>query len=404
MRNLAIFLFTILVLSADLKVIISPYIHWVCWLLLIFPFIMLDMLFKGLVKNQIIYIIFSIFLLGCLFNLIFISDIETLVQITKFTLIFLTLYYFAFYNKNIWDPFFKAINFSVYINSFLLFLGLFGIPVAKLMTSDGRWGTFLAFPGSLVKIGILGFYLNIFVFLLIKEKRKHALILLGLSLFIIQMDGSRTGMLILLLTLFIIPILYFLINYQNFVKSIVVLFSLFISITLCILILFPYLSNTRLGENIINLINSDSIAEGFNNIDPARYMMIQTAIEKINKNPFFGTGALTTVGIYEDGSSMVVHNTYLQIWGDYGFISFISYIFIILGWILFLPKIFYKLQTYNDNFFNVKVCSSILILNYYILNGLFHPYSTELSEWILFIVPFSLIYELYKQSVTICKK
>lgn len=396
MKNLAIFLFTFLVISADLKLTIHPHIHWVIWLLLIFPFIVKDILFKGIVKSPLFFFSIFTFLSGVLSSLIVVNSLETLIQATKFTLIFLTLYYFLYYNKKNWDPFYKAINFSVYINSFLLILGIIGIPVAQLLTGDGRWGTILAYPGSLVKIGILGLYVNVFSLILIKDKYRKTIMLVILSLFIIFMDGSRTGMLIIALTILLIPLLYFLLNYHNKIKAVIIPFILVTFMGLWLPIIIPYFLNTRVGQSINNLFSSNSIIQGLSNIDPARYMMFDTAIKKILDSPLIGTGAFSTRGIYEDGSSMVVHNTYLQIWGDYGLVGLVSYLLIILVWIFLLPKVLIKLQVSNDNLFKVRVCSSILVLVYFAFNGFFHPYSTELSEWILFIFPISIYFEFYK--------
>lgn len=126
--------------------------------------------------------------------------------------------------------------------------------------------------------------------------------------------------------------------------------------------------------------------------------MFKSAIEKIYSNPYFGTGAFTTVGVYEDGSSMVVHNTYLQLWGDFGLLGILGMALMLLGWLALIPKIMKQIQINKDMTENVLVCSSILMLTYFIGNGLFHPYSTELAEWIIFIIPLAYCYNFYKRS------
>ncbi|MGR6904128.1 O-antigen ligase family protein [Lysinibacillus sp. BSL11] len=398
MKKLAIVIFIFLALSADLKITLFPYIHWITWLLFIFPFMIRGFLKEKLIISPMFGIAFLLVMLGVFGSFFQGAGIENFIQSIKLFLILITIYYFIYYSKLGWNEINIALNSAIVVNVILLVLGLLGAQsFASLMTSDGRWGTVLAFPGSLVKIGTYGFYFNVMALLLLpkKQKLKHCLFIL-LSLFVIYMDGSRTGMLLIALTSVFIVVFYVLFNYRNKLKAIIFPLIVFFILTVGIVIAIPSILKSRIGVSFLNLLNSPTISSGLELVDSARFMMFKTAIQKIYDNPFIGTGAFTTVGYYEDGSSMVVHNTYLQLWGDFGILGLLGMCFIYLGWVAFLPKIMMKIQINKNEKENILVSSSVLMLLYFIGNGLFHPYSTELSEWITFMLPLTYCYYYYR--------
>ncbi|MFJ7371329.1 O-antigen ligase family protein [Lysinibacillus sp. NPDC098008] len=401
MKTLFIMVFMVLVLGADLKVTIFPYIHWGIWCILIFPMIIKGIFKKGLVLSPMLSLASLLIIIGMISSFFWGINTDNAIQIVKLCLILLTLYYFLYYSEIGWKEIDISINVILILNFIFLILGILGFTgMASLMTADGRWGTFFAYPGSLVKIGAWGFYFNILSLLLLEKKiqKINRLILLIMSLFIIYMDGSRTGMLIIFATLFIILLIYFLINYRNKFKAFIVpiyVISIFLS---GIIILLPDLLKSRVVKSIFNLFNSTSISKGLELVDSARFMMLKSAINKIYDSPIIGTGAFTTIGVYEDGSSMVVHNTYLQFWGDFGIFGILGLLLLYFGWLALLPKVFYKLQKNNNMQENILVSSSILMLLYFVINGLFHPYSTELSEWIIFIISLTYFYNYYREN------
>ena len=399
MKKIMIILFIVLALAADLKVTIFPYIHWIAWLILILPLIINGIFKRGIKVSPMLGIVFLLIFIGMISSFFINTNLENGVQILKVFLIAVTIYYFIYYSDIGWKEANIAINIILIINVILLLLGILGLSVfSSLMTSDGRWGTFMAYPGSLVKIGAIGFYFNFMAFMVRKEKKNkiiHFILLLS-SLFVVYMDGSRTGMLVLLLTFIVAYLFYFLINYRNKLKVIIIpIIAIVISIPI-ILINLPYLLKSRIATSVINLISSNNISSGLELVDSSRFMMIKSAINKIYSSPFIGSGAFTTVGVYEDGTSMVVHNTYLQFWGDFGLFGIIGLLFLYFAWICFLPKMAYFIQLNKYIKGNILVTFSVLMLFYYILNGFFHPYSTELSEWITFIIPLTYCYNFYR--------
>lgn len=400
MEKLIVSLFIILALAADLKVTVFPYIHWILWLLLIFPLIIKGFLKKSVVVSPMFSIASILILIGMISSFFRGADFNNLIQIVKIILILLTIYYFIYYSNIGWEEINISVNIILILNFLALILGIMGIgSIASLMTSDGRWGTFMAYPGSLVKIGTLGLYLNFLSFMLLKNINIKiiSLILSFISLFVIYMDGSRTGMLVIVLTIFIIYLLFFLMNHQNKIKVTILTVVGLMALLVVILFNIPMLLQSRIGMSILNLLNTDSLSNGLALVDSARFMMLETAIDKIIRNPFIGGGAFTTVGIYEDGTSMVVHNTYLQFWGDFGLVGIIGLLFLYFSWLILIPEILYKIQVNRNSKENVLVAFSILVLCYFNLNGLFHPYSSEFSEWIIFMIPLTICYNFYKK-------
>ncbi|MBD8037769.1 O-antigen ligase family protein [Solibacillus sp. A46] len=400
-KNFSISLFILLVIFADLKVTISPYIHWIAWLVLIFPLFMFSIYKKGIVKSPLLWLGLFIFFLGVVSSLFTGLNIETVIQCVKLLLIFSTLYFFLYYSNFKWESVVKIINLSVLINVIFLIIGTIGGTVlATLMTADGRWGTILAYPGSLVKIGVLGFYINVMSVLLLHKKDKiFPMLMLILSMYIIFMDGSRTGMLTVLLTLPIIIFFYAILNYKNKIKFVMLPTIFIIALSASVIFAIPILKESRIGNNIMNILQSSSVDEALKKIDPARYSMYLEAMNKILENPFIGSGAFTTVGNIEDSAGMVVHNTYLQVWGDFGLFGLAGIFLVYFGWFALVPRILNKLQKNINLKENVVVCCSILILTYFILNGLFHPYSTEMSEWILYIIPLTICYSFFAKEI-----
>ena len=394
MKKIAILLFIFLCLAADLKVTVSPYIHWLSWLILILPFMIGDFIKKGFVISPLLHISFFTFILGCITSLLLAPNLETISQILKLLVIFATLYYFLFYNIFKWGSIIQVFNLAIFINAFFLVIGMLHIiPTANLLTSDGRWGTILAYPGSLVKIGTIGIYINLLSMLLNDKMGKlFSLFMLILSLFIVVMDGSRTGMLVLILTMAIIPFQYFLVNIKNKTRALLIPIFVSFSFFMILIMLAPFITTSRIGISFIKLFNAPSFSGALESIDSTRYEMILAAIDKIFSNPFIGHGAFSTIG--KDG--MVVHNTYLQVWGDFGIFGIMALLSLYFGWIFMVPKISRNLQIIGLGFVGAMVCSSILMLFYFVMNGMFHPYSTEFSEWIIFIIPLTICYQFYK--------
>ncbi|GCD81087.1 hypothetical protein PTHTG4_01490 [Parageobacillus thermoglucosidasius] len=395
--KIVFFLWGIIIISADLKVTIYPYIHWIAFFIMIFPIIVCKLLTKKIVLNIPYYCIACFFLITIICNGWVSSNPETMIQYVKLFFIFLTTLFFLGeyrYSLYVWQGF----VFAVILNFVLLFLGVyFNFNTAYLLTSDGRWGTLLNYPGSLVKVGLVSLLFFSFTAILLKGWNKIiAITFIIMSIFIITYDGSRTGLLLCGVLFLILSIsLLFEKKYIRYFQ--IKLFFTLNIISLGTIILIPKIlqfSTSRLGKLFTNL-NAKGFIDGLRASDPTRFEMLIAAVENIKRHPIIGNGVFETTYLV-DGKPMVVHNTYLQIWGDFGVLSTISYIALTFFWLFLIPKRTRLVVKQENIKYKALYYNSIFLLIYFNINGLFHPISTEFSEWILFIIPFSIVYNIKK--------
>lgn len=391
------FLWGIITISADLKVVIYPYIHWIAFFIMIFPIIVYKLLTKKIVLNIPYYCIACFFLITIICNGWVSSNPETMFQYFKLFFIFLTTLFFLSeyrYSLYVW----KGFVFAVILNFVLLLLGVyFNFNTAYLLTGEGRWGTLLNYPGSLVKVGLVSLLFFSFTAILLKGWNKIiAITFIIMSIFIIIYDGSRTGLLLCAVLFLILSIsLLFEKKYIGYFQ--VKLFFTLNIILLGTIILIPKIllfSTSRLGQLFTNL-NAKGFIDGLRSSDPTRFEMLIAAMENIEKHPIIGNGFFDTTYLV-DGKPMVVHNTYLQIWGDFGILSIISYIALTFFWLFLIPKRTRFVVKQENIKYKALYYNSIFLLIYFNINGLFHPISTEFSEWVLFIIPFSIVYNIKK--------
>jgi O-antigen ligase len=106
-----------------------------------------------------------------------------------------------------------------------------------------------------------------------------------------------------------------------------------------------------------------------------------------------GTGFLSTRTETPAGP-MVVHNTYLQVWADLGLLGVVSYVWLVFGWMAWLPKALRRIRALSDDQQRAIYYNAIFLLFVFDLTGFLHPLSTEWAQWIPFLVPYSLLWHL----------
>ncbi|EDL65258.1 hypothetical protein BSG1_11791 [Bacillus sp. SG-1] len=394
--SIIVFIWSFLVISADLKSTIHPYIHWIVTAFLLVPLMFLQFIKHPIIqlKGTLFYLLFVLSLLISGFGTE--SIFYTLEQTAKLTIILIiALSFFNTFPKYSRYAFLAFIV-SAYINLSLLLMGKYGgLPFAELMTGDGRWGNVLNFPGSLTKVGVIPLVYALYCLAVIRPFAFKYIIMTGVCISVILLDGSRTGTFMLVLAcLFILFILLLEKNIGGMLRKhpVLIIFTVFSVGTL----LYGFLTERIFSFNLVDSrlfltvrnVFSEGIVEGFRESDPYRYQMTQEALEKVLKNPLIGSGLGTN-----QVDSIVIHNTYLQVWADTGWIGLTGYCLFISFWILYVRRFFVTLSETRDPRRRGEYYCSLFILIYFIVNGFFHPLSTEWSEWILFIVSFSLFFE-----------
>ena len=414
-----------LLMSADLKGEIH---HWIHWLITaaILPFIGCQYIFypKKIPSN--FYTCSGYLLIAAILLNLFTAQnkIYNLEEALKLLLIFSAYFIFA-YNYSFIKAAMMGLKISAICNFLLLVAGALGISSLAHIKyiKDFRWLTILNWPGSLEKAGLVIFCYALYLTLIGKDFFTHWF-LFFVSIILVLFDGSRTGLCVIYLGYFIVP-LFILMNdkYKINSKFIVTLcfaiftffFANFIkqSITINSLVTTQYeQSSNSLSEKGYSVNSQNRLTafinklkfgwQGLKESDPIRYRMIQVGLEHIHNNPIFGTGlGTTTVPVVdpENGKMMDVdvHNSYLQVWGNLGILGFIAFLIIILGWVYYLPDVLISIQKANSAIQKALLYNSIFILFYCAINYLTHPLSTEWSEWIMYLIANAFLINIIKK-------
>ncbi len=121
--------------------------------------------------------------------------------------------------------------------------------------------------------------------------------------------------------------------------------------------------------------------------------MLLDVVEAIRDHPLLGTGIGTTKSDTIDGT-MIIHMTYLEVWADLGLLGFAAYIWLMLSWIPLVPTVLRRVRVLSDPARRALYYNALFLLFVYGVSGFLHPISTEWSEWIVFIIPYALVWEI----------
>lgn len=386
------FVWVALLMSADLKLFHS-YIHWVFSLiplLLMFPAVLST---RGAFRVPLIPGAFLLSLAILLAGFGQPGGPYSILQSVKIAVLLIYTSMFFLSAPRYAQIAFRGFLFAIGLNVVLVILGLLVMPDLAGMKGIGRWGTILNYPGSLWRVGITGFCYS--AYLLSTEQRpaiRHVL-LLSACLLLIVVDGSRTGgILVVLGALFLAAAVWM--ERSGHVLRLVTRMGV-IGVVGGAVIMFA-LSAFTLGERSIierlELLLEVQQSGGFENMaqSEVRYRMIAHALDEIHENPLWGEGIGTTTTPTSVGP-MRVHNSYLQTWSDLGILGFVGYLCVVLGWIPLLPRALRGIQAQPQAVSRAVYYNAIFLLIMYALSGLFHPISTEWSEWIVFLVGYALV-------------
>jgi O-antigen ligase len=263
--------------------------------------------------------------------------------------------------------------------------------------APGRFGTILNTPGSLWRVGVLALAGSVLRFSSGRAKPRDLPLLLG-SLVLLLLDGSRTAFVIL---------------FSGGVALVIALVRRSVSragggrplaIVVGVACLAPMLlvlsagsglffesgevGLVRRGLTVVQAIvtrNSDDI----DRLDSVRSQMNRDVIAAIADHPVLGNGMGTTRSGATSGL-VVIHNAYLQMWADVGLLGFLSFSALTLGSIPILCAR-YRLRAGADPERRVLFYNGMFLLACWGGAALLHPISTELSEWIMFILGYSSV-------------
>jgi O-antigen ligase len=296
---------------------------------------------------------------------------------------------------------FRGFVVSVSINLLLLAGGFLGLGTAEIMFA-GRWGTILSYPGSLWRVAV-----TVWVFaayLSIKRRSVPYWGLLAGSTVLIYLDGARTAILLLLAGA--LYLVFVLANEAVQFKRALFVGGLGVGIV-AVGVAYSGIISGRGGSEQgpgvgrVQQLTTSVAQQGIEGLDAAdviRFQMWKDVVEAIQAHPLLGTGIGTTTSETVVGP-MVIHMTYLQVWADMGLLGLTAYVWLMWGWIVLAPTVLRRVRALSDPTLKALYYNSVFLLLVYGLAGCFHPLSTEWSEWIIFIVPYALFWEIARSEV-----
>jgi O-antigen ligase len=288
---------------------------------------------------------------------------------------------------------------ACYINTALLILGLCGITWAGGLQALDRYGTILNPPGSLWRVGLMTLAIGPLSLVTKTSSRPRAILLTGCSLLLLAFDGSRTGTLILfmlggfLLWALLVRPWAPLSAFRR--PALVALLGIMIPLLTLATSAVGRSGMTdvlqRLGmTRIIPVLGGDRDDSGLLEADRFRSQMWHDAIDQIKSSPVIGVGMGTTqsatggmISQTPGVPAMTVHMSYLQVWADAGILAAASYFMLVVGTLLHNVK---RLRNACSPETWVAIAGGVFLLSAIAVAGVFHPLSTELSEWVAFIV------------------
>jgi len=377
----------IFVAFGDLRNLITPIGYWLLWSIWFF----LSLLYLSItrqLKQAINQLGVKIFLIGIFILVLgfFVSSLtnndgQTLYQGVKLIAISAIGYFIFQLSTKISSEYVVKICYIVLFSSFAAFIAtklLFSD--FQIILGDGRRGSIMAYPGVLWKAGC---FFSIFALARFLESKKLSAVALAVYIigaFLVISDGSRTGLLWFLFSSFVM----FGVRFVNFQQKYSVYSLLFYPALLVFFVLIglTYYSDKITADLIVPL---DRLSE----FDSARHYMIISGINNAEACLPFGCGFGSSISSVHN---MVVHNSYLAVLGDVGVIGLIGLMIILLS-----PFVVYFSSYVRPSDVELKKVhyyklAAVLGLAGFSFSKIFHPLSTEMSEWGYYFLLFAFLY------------
>jgi hypothetical protein len=265
-----------------------------------------------------------------------------------------------------------------------------------IVLGDGRVGTVLTGPGALWRT--VTFLLSYcFLAALLATRRAafmRALVGLTLSVLAIWSDGSRTALVILPLALLVVALWQF--SAVRARRLVVAGSGLFCVVAVGGLVVFDGLEQHASLSRLTSIFSlNGSAVEVLEAWDWARLQGIRTAVDAIWQSPFVGNGLLTTVVQVDTAANVtfdtqVVHNGYLQVWGDLGILGLLAFVAIVWSW---LPEMKRTVGSRSPQQMHCTCLryASLVTLLVFGLSFLLHPLTVTLNDWIAFVGPCAVL-------------
>lgn len=382
----------LLVVLGDLRSLISPTGYWALWgVVVLVGFLAAPERLNLKVSRELgIYmlgflLLFFAFGLSALVNL----DVQTFYQALKVMCIGLVFVCIYTHSQRLeQSSYFSISAISICVGFCCFFFAKYFLVGLYIELGDGRQGSQFAYPGVLWKT--CAFFAGfVIIGMLFDAKNKVvSLLVLMAALYVLVMDSSRTGFIVFLFEL----ILIFLLSVH--VRPQVTLLLCFLGLIAVTTGLILYSS----GYDFMNMNDSPLVVDRLAAGDPIRSRMLADGLNQFESCMPFGCGfGSTTTQV--DGEPMVVHNAFLTSGGDMGALGLIGLLILVFTPLLiFISRLwrYAKYQYKEKQVFIYSVAAFGGSLGFALLLML-HPFSTELSEWGIWMIMTSALSVLSHQ-------
>lgn len=378
-----------------------PQLPWILTALLM-PIVVFRWVKAGKIKVDLFFISSIVFLSALYSNMLFaLYPIDTLVVCLKLSIIF--LFYLVLISRFEYLKLsFYAFLFAACLNFAILLAGMSLGNFAFLLKPTGmsRCGTLISNVGEMGKIGVCIFVYSIYIFLVKSKFSFTHLILTISSVSLVIVDGSRTDTISIFVGIaFIIALIATgkLRMSNNSFQRIATTLIVLISLLSLVQVFNDGGGRTLRYDRSIEFISGffSHSKEKLANSDPIRYIMLKGAIHHISEHPFIGLGRnSSTIKVYSNAAALQLHTAYLQIWANFGIIAFLSYVFLVLSWVVRIKSFFHNISK-TDNI-NIKALgyNSLFLLIYFSIYSFFHPLNNEWFQWLCVLIPAGIYWHI----------
>ncbi|MDH1444234.1 O-antigen ligase family protein [Pseudomonas sp. GD03721] len=250
--------------------------------------------------------------------------------------------------------------------------------------SVGRAGWIWMPAGVMWKAGV---YLLPVLFwrLLAKDITYLTLVSFSVCVFLLAIDGSRTGAVVFALSVLLLSLIYVM-RVGSYARALGILVgAILLAATARYVVL--YCINY---EAVVLVEHREAVVlvEHRETGDGIRLQMLKDAWHGAVGNFPWGGGFGSTVSYIESfGQPVVVHMAYLQVLSDLGVLGLIAY----LG-VLFYPVgvVLSRIMQTGVSAFDTLLLP-VSVVSIYSFSGLLHPVSNEISEWFIVLVSIAII-------------
>ena len=320
---------------------------------------------------------------------------HSLLEAGKFAAIFLVLAPLLATSTSLGAALLLGIELATYLNcALVLFWWATGIQTVVVM-GPGRYGTLLAGPGSLWRIGAASLVWSTLRYLKAGplNLRNLAALFAAVSMFLI--DGARTGVLAFALA-GIVTFGYLATQRQRWGR---LLASAAVLTGLLGIVLWRVGADRDPAAFLRALVGANSLLSGDGGAfihDDVREGMANEVFAEIESHPITGRGMGMTRSPLAGGGYIVNHFSYLQMWADTGLLGFVSYVALNIG---LAAQGVHRLCKSARRMSGGRACAAftgVYLLLCWAMACVFHAVSTELTEWLMYLAGLALVSNLLR--------